>query len=204
VKSGERGFTLLELIIALSIVGALLAVAFGGMRVALGAWRQGEERAEAHQHARGITVSLARAIGAAYPYTAPRGEAPDPDLLFAGEKDRIELVTQSAPFSYPIPIAFTAVVIELGDGEQSGMLIRQRPLPNKAPFDEATVVLRDPTVTSLAFEYLDEDGRWGDTWGGDEQTGLPHAIKITVGTTVGGRTEQLAPITVSLKVTGGQ
>jgi hypothetical protein len=84
------------------------------------------------------------------------------------------------------------------------MLIKQRPLPNKAPFTEATVVLRDPTVTSIAFQYLPEEGEWQDTWGGEEQTGLPRAIKITVGTTVGNRTETLAPITVSLKVTGGQ
>ena len=55
--NAERGFTLVELIIALAIVGALLAVAFGGLRVALAAWRQGEDRAEAHQHARGVALA---------------------------------------------------------------------------------------------------------------------------------------------------
>ena len=32
----RRGFTLVELLIALAIVGALLAIAFGGLRVAVG------------------------------------------------------------------------------------------------------------------------------------------------------------------------
>ncbi len=44
--ASSRGFTLVELLIALSIVGALLAIAFGGLRVAIAAWGQGEDRAE--------------------------------------------------------------------------------------------------------------------------------------------------------------
>jgi prepilin-type N-terminal cleavage/methylation domain-containing protein len=48
VRRNERGFTLLELLMALAIVGALVVIAFGGVRIALGAWRQGEERAEAY------------------------------------------------------------------------------------------------------------------------------------------------------------
>ena len=34
----QRGFTLIELLLALAIVGALLAIAFGGLRVAISAW----------------------------------------------------------------------------------------------------------------------------------------------------------------------
>src|SRR2546426_11887117 len=92
-RRGERGFTLLELIIALAIVGALLAVAFGGLRVALAAWTQGEDRAEAHQHLRGIAVILERALATAHPYRAPLGASPEPTLLFRGTETRVEFVT---------------------------------------------------------------------------------------------------------------
>src|SRR3989442_13749489 len=74
-RRGERGFTLLELIIALAIVGALLAVAFGGLRVALAAWPQGEDRAEAHQHLRSISLIPSRALAWAHPPPA-RAESP--------------------------------------------------------------------------------------------------------------------------------
>jgi len=40
-----------------SATRALLVIAFGGMRVALGAWRQGEDRAEAYQHVRGVALA---------------------------------------------------------------------------------------------------------------------------------------------------
>lgn len=198
----ERGFTLLELIIALSIVAALLAIAFGGMRVAIAAWQQGEDRAEAHQHARGVAVALARAIGGAYPYHAPRGQAPDPELLFNGEEQRLELVTLSPPASFPVPIAFTAMVVELGQGAERGLTVRQRALPNREPFAEAAVVLRDPTVTSLTFAYLDESGEWRETWNSEEERTLPRAIRITLATEVAGRQDRMPPITVSLKVLG--
>ena len=36
-SKGARGFTLLELVLALAIVGALLVIMFGGLRVALAA-----------------------------------------------------------------------------------------------------------------------------------------------------------------------
>jgi general secretion pathway protein J len=204
MRRDERGFTMLELIIALAIVAALLAVAFGGMRVGLAAWRQGEDRAEAHQHARGAAIALARAVGAAYPYNAARGDAPELEILFTGEEHRLELVTQSPPSSFSIPVAFTAMVLELDEGEQPGLAIRERALPNRNPFTDATAVLRDPTVKSLEIAYLDDAGTWRDRWNAVEEKSLPRGIRIILGTDVRGRIETLPPITVSLKVTGAQ
>jgi general secretion pathway protein J len=199
VSPGDRrGFTLLEVVIALAIVGALLVIAFGGMRVALAAWRQGEDRAEAHQHARGITLVLARALGATYPYRAARGDAPEPALLFAGEARRVEFVTQAAPFPFATPIAFTAVVLELEAGDTPGLAIRQRALPNREPFAEAAVVLRDPAVTGLEIAYLDEAGAWRDRWDVLETRALPRALRLAVVTTLDGRTERFPPLTVPI------
>jgi prepilin-type N-terminal cleavage/methylation domain-containing protein len=194
----QGGFTLLEVLIALTIVGALLVIAFGGMRVALAAWRQGEDRAEVHQHARGLAVTLTRALGAMYPYQASRELAPDPVVLFSGTDKRLEFVTQSPPFPFAIPVAFTAVVIALEEGEEPGLVIRQRALPNERPFSEAKIVLRDPAVTSLEFQYLGE-GDWTDGWDGTESRTTPRAVKITLGTTVNGRVEKLPPLTVSMR-----
>jgi general secretion pathway protein J len=196
----RRGFTLVELLIALAIVGALLAIAFGGLRVAIRAWQQGEDRAEAHQHVRSIAMILARAVSATYPYRASRGEGPDPVVLFAGTDKRLEFVTQAVPFAGPTPIAFTAVVLELDESGEPGLAIRQRPLPNREPFTKAEVVYRDTSVTTLKFEYLDE-GAWRDSWDAGETRNMPRAVKVTVGARMNGRTEELPPITVALRTT---
>jgi prepilin-type N-terminal cleavage/methylation domain-containing protein len=197
MRRDARGFTLVELLIALAIVGALVAIAFGGLRVAVASWRQGEDRAEAHQHVRSVALVLARGLSAAYPYRASRSQGPDPVILFAGSETKLEFVTQAAPFPGAAPIAFTAVVLSFDESGEPGLVVRQRALPNREPFSEATIVYRDPSVTTLKLAYLDEGG-WKDTWDAGETKTTPRAVRLTLATSLNGRVETLPPLTVSL------
>ena len=195
-RAAAAGFTLAELIIALAIVAALLTIAFGALRVAMGAWQQGETRTEAHQHVRSVAMVLGRAVGGTYAYKGSFDETPDTRVLFRGEESRIEFVTQSPPAPFPIPIAFVAVVISLEPDE--GLVIRQRALPNLNPFTQAEIVMKDPSVTALAFQYLDEEqGGWKSTY--DNEQNPPKAVGITVSTTNNGVVDQLPPLTVPIR-----
>ncbi len=190
------GFTLVELLIALAIVAALMVTAFGGLRVVLGAAQRSEERIEVHQHLRSLSTLLTRSLGSTYPYRGPMGELPEARLLFRGEASSLEFVTQAPPFPLAAPIAFTAVVLSYVRGE--GLVIRERALPNYNPFADAPVVLRDPSVTSLAFRYLDENAGWQTTW--DEEDRPPTAIEVTVGLTIQGRPETLPTMVVPMRI----
>ena len=195
-SEGTPGFTLVELLIALAIVATLMVTAFGGLRVVLGATQRGEERIEVHQHLRSLTTLLTRSLGAAYPYRGPLGETPEVRLLFRGQESTLEFVTQAPPFPLAAPIAFTAVALSYVPGE--GLVVRERALPNDEPFTAAAVVLRDPTVTSLSFRYLDETNGWQKEW--DEEDRPPTAIEITVGLTLNGRPETLPAMVVPLRI----
>jgi general secretion pathway protein J len=195
------GFTLVELLIALAIVGALLVIAFGGLRVALAAWTRGEDRAGVHQELRGLALLMARTVGATYPYRAPAGLAPEPVLLFRGTESRLELVTRAAPFPSGVPAAFVAVVLAIETDEQPQLVVRQRVLPNRNPFTDAEPVFREPAIQQLEFRYLDEAGTWQESWDADNENALPTAVRVTVSTTRGGRTDVLPAITVPLRLT---
>jgi general secretion pathway protein J len=198
------GFTLVELLIALAIVAALLAVAFGGLRVALASWRKGEDRTEAHQRIRGLVSVLAHAVEGAHPYRGARGEAPESVLLFHGTPTSVEFVTRSAPYPFALPIAFTAVVIGVDQGETPGLVIKQRPLPNRHPFTEAVARLTDPSVSAVIFRYLDANGTWRDTWDvdtgePDTQQAIPRAIEISLTATISRGPEKLPPFMVAVR-----
>jgi general secretion pathway protein J len=203
-RGGQGGFTMLELMIALAIVAALLLIAFGGLRIAVAAWQQGEDRAEAHQEIRSLVFALARSLSGAYPYRAARGEAPDPELLFASTETGVEFVTQLPPVPVGAVVAFTAVVISVETGENPGLVIRQRVLPNRDPFTEATVVLRDPGVTRLTLRYLDDSGAWRSSWNGEDEATIPRAVEIVAVTSLRGRDVSLPPLTVALRAADAQ
>lgn len=199
------GFTLLELMIALAIVGVLLGIAFGGLRMGIVAWTRGEDRAEIQQHDRGLSQILVRTIGSAYPYQGPLGEAPEKRWLFKGEEHRVELVTQTPPYPGTAQAAFTAVIISLeDDGPGRALVVRQRVLPNREPFTKAVVVLRDPAIQGLDLGYLSPEGSWADDWDADEEKKLPSAIRIRFSTLRGDKLQPSPPITISLHTLGGQ
>ncbi len=201
-RSRQRGFTLVEVVIALTIVATLLVVMFGSLRVGLAAWQRGDERAEVLERARSLTQIVTRTLGAAHPYmtSAQRGEAPH--LLFEGTPDRVAFVTTVPPFPTAAPIAFTAVTLSRDAGPVPGLAVRQKPLPNEEPFDRGLQpALVDGTVSDVGFRYLRESNRvWTDRWDAAEEKALPLAVEITLTIVQAGRSAPQPPLIVSLPV----
>lgn len=198
-RTPNPGFTLLELLIALAIVAALVAIALGGLRVGAAAWQQGEDRAEAHQHARSLAEILARSVAGSFPYRAAPREGGEARILFAGEENKLAFATLSPPFPHAAPIAFTAVVFSLEAGERPGLAIRGKALPNFEPFETEKPLLVDPSVAEVSFRYLRPGGDWEESWDGAEEKQLPEAVQISLTTVVKGKRETFPPLTVSLK-----
>jgi len=200
--SRQRGFTLVEVVIALTIVATLLVVMFGSLRVGLAAWQRGDERAEVLERARSITQIVTRTLGAAHPYmtSAQGGEAPR--LLFEGTSDRVTFVTAAPPFPSAAPIAFTAVALSQDAGPVSGLAVRQKPLPNAVPFDPGLQpALVEGTVSDVRFRYLRESDRvWTERWDAAQENALPLAVEMTLTIVQAGRSAPQPPLIVSLPV----
>ena len=132
-------------------------------------------------------AALAVAVGGAVVYQHQSRH----ELLCTGAEQKLEFITQAPPLPLQAPVAFTAVVISLESGEEQGLVVRERALPNRDPFTKGDIVMRDPAVTSLAFKFQNDDGEWGDTWDGQDQKAIPRAISLTIGTTLNGKAQKL-------------
>jgi prepilin-type N-terminal cleavage/methylation domain-containing protein len=173
-----RGFTLIEVALALSIAAAVLVIVFDGLRVALAAWSRGEARASELDHARGVLVLLERALDGAFPYRFVGPEQREVRILFDGRPDQVTFATLAPPFPGSVPIAFTAVSLSR---EAAGLTLRQRVLPNLLALDRLAPVLVDPETTGMRFRYLGEQpGAWQDEWDMSREETIPRAVEITL------------------------
>jgi len=73
----RRGFTLIELIVAVGIFTLLGLMLVMTLRTAIGAWQRGEQSRELYESARVITRALSRDLEAAYPQKMAAEQRPD-------------------------------------------------------------------------------------------------------------------------------
>ncbi len=103
------GFTLLELILSLAIVGFIVSISLGGIRLGLSARDAGEKKTDTFQRLRVIGEMLSQKIKSSYPVFVPPKEislgatssylGSKRILAFEGEKDSLRFVTFSNPIS---------------------------------------------------------------------------------------------------------
>lgn len=194
----ERGFTLLELLLALAIAGALLVMLLASLRVGLAAWRQGDERAAAHQHLRSLSELLMDSVAAAFPYHQSGPQGGQAKVQFRGEESRLSFVTFQPPFPLATPVPFVAVTVGQRGAENPGLAIAEKALPNFDPFEEREPLLVDAAVTAVRFRYLRPNGGWEERWDGAAEGGLPRAVEVSLTANLGGRAESLPPLTISI------
>lgn len=94
-RGGERismaGFTLLETLIGLTLLGVMLVLIYSSLNVGLRAWDTGEKRVSVASHQRVVQSFLRRELSQVFPVRW-RG-IPESRIAFEGGKDEIKFVT---------------------------------------------------------------------------------------------------------------
>ncbi|HOW75883.1 MAG TPA: type II secretion system protein GspJ [Candidatus Competibacteraceae bacterium] len=165
----QTGFTLLELIVAITLMGLVLVVLYSGLRLGLKSWDGGEQRAEATNRLRLAQEFLRRQLTQSI--TAYQvNERQERNVAFAGRSDVIEFV---APMLAQLGQGgLYRVRIEAGDGR---LWIRWRPyLPTdpEAGEQRETVLLEGVSNVEWAYFGLEQaDGpesspqwQWHSAW----------------------------------------
>jgi len=196
------GFTLLELILALSILGTVVLVALGAFRIGQRAWEKGDAVAEKNQRLRIATERVRQQLAAATTYIAPG----DNDIVagFAGSAGEIRFVSrislvpgheQGLVFVHYRFLETTDQGRVLAFYEQPVMML------SGVPEGEPGLEAFHPLIAGLsdaAWQYRgDEDSAddmWQAFWEPAEAFRLPEAVRLLL------RSGEDPPLSVVIRV----
>ncbi len=177
---GERGMSLLEVLVAMTLLGLLGAMVAGGVRFGVAVWERGSAAAQGAAEARVALKALRRAVSGAMPIRYLDGTR-QPPVAFDGGPERLRFVGR-----LPARIAPPGETrMEIALGEPGRLVLRHAPLDDRAPAlppGAAEEVLLDG-VASLRLRYLGPlpgGGAlaWQPRWEGRAE--LPRLVEIRV------------------------
>jgi type II secretory pathway pseudopilin PulG len=176
-RADTRGFTLIEIILAVSTLAVVVLLATSALRVGLRAWEAGQRRVDLQQESRALVELVSEALAGAYPYQGRLGLSPQRVVLFEGEEDEVRFVTNAPPLVLDTATApFHAVVLGRKGTEQLRLV--EHVVPAEAPFADGSERVLSRSVARFSLAYRDEDGMWQERWDAKEAGGLPTAVRV--------------------------
>lgn len=207
LQHGQRGMTLIELVVATTLVALLMAMVYGGLRVAIRASDAASERSDALNDVRVAQQLLRRQLRAALPV---RGHAPgaagELARVFDGSRERMRFVG-------PMPghlgggVHVQEIWLEGQPGDQRLMFSHRLAHPDSQGMTmenaEPPVLLIDG-LTDAQFSYLDlepgnaQSPQWRHEW--EPPARFPTLVRLQAGR-ADGRVVPWPTLTVAPQVT---
>jgi len=202
------GFTLVEVMVTLAILGFILLIIFGAFRLGLSAWEKGEFIKEEYQKLRIASQMISRQFKSIVPYKIKSQKAEGDYLAFEGKAHTLKFVS-SFSLKAKQPEGFVWAVYEFREGGNEGghlVLYEQRALNKdfmeEPPPEELAVSLFEG-IAEVRFEYYQEAdaeknqaGEWVEEWNTREQKELPKALRMTLTPKKGQGNKEEAPFTI--------
>src|SRR4030042_3400525 len=187
------GFTLIEVIVTLTVLSFILLMIFGAFRLGLSAWERGDSIKEEYQKVRIISQLISQQIKSFVPYKIKTKKAEGDYLAFNGKARSLRFVS-ALPIKAKQPEGFVYVVYEFkeGSGGEGGRLIlyAQRVLNRDFFEDELKEELGISLlegIDNIRFEYYQEEDLdknqpegWIEEWNAKEAKAFPRALKMTI------------------------
>jgi general secretion pathway protein J len=180
---GAGGFTLIEVVLALTIFALIGGILYGAFSLSHSAVEKAEVNATQNQKQRSVADLLASYIRSAYPY---RESPQEPAPFFAGEADALTFVSA---YSQSLGGRGMAKIEITKDEDENGRaVVRLRETTpvrisgdGAAPGQTYRLALYEG-VREFRLAYLDPqaaDESWEERWNGQERRLLPRAVRLS-------------------------
>lgn len=205
VRRAAAGFTLIEILVATTLLAAAMTLAFATLRAASGAATRGEQKAQRNERMRAVEGFLRRRIASALPVAYevdPRSGIPS---RFLGESDRVRFVADLPPYlGRGGPHLHEIEVVDDGAGGlrmqvEFAVVLANAIVEERDPRPPETLVdgLREVRFSYRALDAQNRIGEWQDRW--QQVDRMPMQMRIEI---IDGRGDPWPPVVVALPQAG--
>jgi general secretion pathway protein J len=192
-RRSEQGFTLLEVIVAVTLVAVMALALWAVMRISIRSWTRGTEYIDTNQRHRSVMSMVRKQIASAYNLLA----LPDPTVggvaypIFNGTETSFQFISLNSLLFQESP-GLTLVTYEIAEGSQGDYSLIERESryygqtpdqQNSAIPEKTTEILQK--LAGCSFEYFDPGNRanpsqWVKEWDAKKIGFLPSAVSMTL------------------------
>jgi len=186
-RGGNRGFTLLELLISMTILALITLLVFGALRTGIRAWEKGEKSIDGRQRER-IVLDMIRRQLASIPVDTVKS---DKTLFLKGTGKSIAFVSDiHLEPGGGIGIVYVKYQVEVTENDGEILSFNERNIilmigaeADTDDFDLGFIELL--RGADIGFEYLKEDTAaetllWQEAWDAENDSGFPLAVRVTL------------------------
>lgn len=179
----DRGFTLIEVVLALSIFALLGTILYGAFALSHSAVTKSQGSAGRSQKQRSTADLLGSYVRSAYPY---RSSPQEQTIFFAGESDSLTFISAYSHGMGGRGMAKIQISASEDDDGRAQLSLEEA-TPVRVNGDDGgsgpthRVVLQE-RISKFRLDYLDpqaDEETWQEHWDGQERRRLPRAVRLS-------------------------
>ena len=202
MRGFQQGFTLLEVVLALTIFALMATILYGAFSLGRSAVARSQHAFEKNQKLRSLGDLLGSYVRSSYPY---RVSLRDPSIFFEGEEDQLTFVS-----SYSLAMGGRGMAkIHLSwdrAAEGQGALRLEEVVPVRLNEEMTEEGVRNSLtlergIGEFRLAYLDPtrtDEIWEQRWDAREKRMLPRAVRLSYRNAAGKEVRWVFPVMISV------
>ncbi len=173
----SKGFTLLELMISITMIAIIAAIVFAAMRLGFRSVEGGEKKIESLERTRTSITIVESQIQSQIPLTADTDKGRT--FIFTGSKEFLQFPTNYSIWGGEKGYVTVTYSVETGDNRRQSLRASETIVGLEGTRE--TMLFKD--LDAINFEYFykgptDEEGKWVDEW--EDVTMTPEKVRLHV------------------------